>query len=488
MTALSLNLTPAKSNATGIALEGLPPLEAGRSVPAGFAEALRKLTGEAREPADDTPQGAAAADAAAIADADAPETGEATSLDPSTDQAETEAPPLPAGGKPLPVERTELAALQDPETQSGQTTDAPATDEGDAGAKAASTKDDTLTAPVPADLPPTGANTGARRADGDAASKSIAQFTAPIAAATGTMAGTPAVGTEAASAAGAVPIALRSVAGETTVSAKPSAKGENPLSSSLQAQGPLAHGPGSQADGTGQRQDASSGEQGRRGEGQSSRDAGAPNPGTANQARQDNAQTGLILQLRASDRPMPAKASIAEPGATQSSGSTLSTGASPFAVSPFGPAAANTAPGVAASAGQIPHFPELAAMVDRIAAARDSAGSASATIALAHKELGNLSLTFEATGRTLAVEVAAQDSDTQRALAAAIAADRPQLRAGEAQAQPHAGGQGTGSGTADQSGAAGDSRQDRRERRGESGPGTAPDAHRQPKSDDAIYA
>ena len=124
--------------------------------------------------------------------------------------------------------------------------------------------------------------------------------------------------------------------------------------------------------------------------------------------------------------------------------------------------------------------------------------SASATSAGAHKELGNLSLTFETTGRTLDVEVAAKDSDTQRALAAAIAADRPQLRVADGPAQPsaqqaqgnsQAGAQGTGAGTAEQSGTAGDTRQDRRDQRRD-GNGAGPDRHadRQPKSDGGIYA
>ena len=44
MTAISFNLTPSKSiDVSGLPLEGLPPLEAGRTLPKAFADALVKL-------------------------------------------------------------------------------------------------------------------------------------------------------------------------------------------------------------------------------------------------------------------------------------------------------------------------------------------------------------------------------------------------------------------------------------------------------------
>ena len=170
------------------------------------------------------------------------------------------------------------------------------------------------------------------------------------------------------------------------------------------------------------------------------------------------------------------------------------------------PGAATHAPLGAASgtANAMPGFPELAALVDRIAAARDSAGGGSATVSLAHKELGNLSLTFETSGRTLDVQVSAQDNETQRSLAAALAADRPHIRAPEAQQAPpqqhqqQAGAQGgstTHGGQADarHSGAAADGQSDRRDNARQAGRDTGPGAGSGqpgsgPKSDGGIYA
>ena len=209
----------------------------------------------------------------------------------------------------------------------------------------------------------------------------------------------------------------------------------------------------------------------------------------------------MSLHIRAAERPASGvdQAQPALLSAGSNAGANPASATSPLAASLPGSPSAAAPLGVATPSTPLPHFPELAALVDRIAAARDSAGSASATIAVAHKELGNLSLTFETSGRTLDVEVAAQDSETQRSVAAAIAADRPQLRGSEAQATGSAQNQANQSGTsgagaepgARQSGDAGASQSDRREhsRQGRN-PSSAgdPQGQRNPKSDGGIYA
>jgi len=232
------------------------------------------------------------------------------------------------------------------------------------------------------------------------------------------------------------------------------------------------------------------------------RQAGTTSPTQATEkATPEPPQTGLSLQLRAADKPIAADkpviaAEASQPALQTNSGTSPGQGtAAPLGHTP----SATTVLGQAPQTGPLPHFPELAALVDRIAAARSSAGSASATIAVAHKELGNLSLTFEATGNTLDVEVAAQDSDTQRALAAAIAADRPQLRTVDAQAQAptqtlhsQLASSAHGGGTdARHSGMAGDAQPDRRgDGRGPNrqGGGANAQGRPDPKSDGGIYA
>ena len=217
----------------------------------------------------------------------------------------------------------------------------------------------------------------------------------------------------------------------------------------------------------------------------------------AGKADTDGAQQGFSINVRAAERA----------GATDGPQAGLSSPTGTAAlVAGAAPGAATHAPLGAASgtANAMPGFPELAALVDRIAAARDSAGGGSATVSLAHKELGNLSLTFETSGRTLDVQVSAQDNETQRSLAAALAADRPHIRAAEAQQAPsqqhqqQAGAQGgstTHGGQADagHSGAAGDGQSDRRDNARQAGRDTGPGAGSGqpgsgPKSDGGIYA
>ena len=73
MTAISFNLTPSKSiDVSGLPLEGLPPLEAGRTLPDAFAELLGKASKAAGKPAveGDTPGEPKAAEADIAADGD----------------------------------------------------------------------------------------------------------------------------------------------------------------------------------------------------------------------------------------------------------------------------------------------------------------------------------------------------------------------------------------------------------------------------------
>lgn len=88
---------------------------------------------------------------------------------------------------------------------------------------------------------------------------------------------------------------------------------------------------------------------------------------------------------------------------------------SPAATPPAGAAAPAIVPAPVDPLG------DLAAIVDRLAAAREALAPAAASLALAHAEFGALTLRFEQQqdGRLL-VGLSAQDADAQRALAAAL--------------------------------------------------------------------
>lgn len=550
MTALSLNLHTAKPlDLSGIPLEGLPPLEAGRTLPHAFAEALGKLTDDSEKaPVGAVPEGEAAPQAAASVRADvtaqavpariAPdilvEGNDHSSQGKAANPAAETLSRQGASGKGLPPARPDLA------TPTG--TPAAATAHAPAPSVAARIQDgpDEI---VAKGAPPAAPSLAAQApATGDAQTTEASRVqtsnvvatpvrdsaTAPQPAANGVAEG---VGASAAAPEAVVPAArAASVLNATLPLAAPiMAQAAIPGGPPRQIRGELrsasSHGHGAVATTAAPsvtadvarslapaapeqtasgsiRQDVPVTETGRRAQ---------PNPEltpqtqtrttaeTPVQARMqaETAQTGLSLHLRAADRPM----ALTEPGVSAASTGTATASAAtaPAIAGPLAGTPLSTMPHMAGpQAGAVPNFPDLAALVDRISAARDSTGSASATIAVAHKELGNLSLTFETTGRTLDVEVAAKDSDTQRALAAAIAADRPQLRVADGPAQPgaqqaqgnsQAGGQGTGAGTAEQSGTAGDTRQDRRDQRRD-GNGAGPDRHadRQSKSDGGIYA
>ena len=78
MTAISFNLTPSKSiDVSGLPLEGLPPLEAGRTLPDAFAELLGKASKAAGKPAveGDMPGEPKSAEADIAADGDGVDAG-----------------------------------------------------------------------------------------------------------------------------------------------------------------------------------------------------------------------------------------------------------------------------------------------------------------------------------------------------------------------------------------------------------------------------
>lgn len=463
MTAISLNLPTAKSSdAPGLALEGLPKLDPGGTLPQAFADLLGKA-GKASTSADEAASSASAGEDAVDADGSAADTSSGTDVEISlATKAATEgaaqAAGEAAGGKVLPGEGTKLAAKATNEDAAGQP--AEGTPESGDVSQAEQARQAAEAQGLLAPIAIAATTDGKPIASSPAVAEQAAKVVSPFRAAGGNAAGTQAA-----------------------------------VQVSIQSDG---------QPGTGS-QDLSGGDTGRRGDAQAEQAArvaarriGAGS-GTAASTKGEANQTGLSLQLRAADKPfaMPDASQAGSLGSSVSTGTSAATG---IATTLPGAPALGSAIGSTGQAGAMPHFPELAALVDRIAAARDSAGSASATVALAHKELGNLSLTFETSGRSLNVEVAAQDSETQRSLAAAIAADRPQFRGGEGQQQANTQGQAQtslganaqgGEAGARQSGEAGDDRSDRRDAPRQDGtaqsgaPGQSPT---DPKSDGGIYA
>ena len=501
MTAISFNLTPSKSiDVSGLPLEGLPPLEAGRTLPDAFAELLGKASKAAGKPAveGDTPGEPKAAEADIAADGDGVEASVDAGMRPtaklvppvpsaSSNTTPPDGEPLPPGqteaesGKDLPPARSEIAAASAaPSTaapipqpaKAARGTPAPQTSKANPGA----TRSEPVTPEVAAAVKE---RAGSKPKEARPADPEIE----PTDQATGAPAiadpfhphpegeplvdlGINAAGLQQGKAA-SDPAAGPS-ASNTPSAATPTAFTKAESAASQTAQQFLGGDGAPRGEGKAQAGDAQA-EPSSRQASQSPANASAAQPA---KVATELPQTGLSLQLRAADKPVAADRPMiaidaSQPGGQTANGASPVQGiAAPVGHTPFATPMFGSAP----QTGALPHFPDLAGLVDRIAAARSSAGSASATIAVAHKELGNLSLTFEATGNTLDVEVAAQDSDTQRSLAAAIAADRPHLRPADAQAQ--APGQtlhsqlassAHGGGTdARQSGMAGDAQSDRR--------------------------
>ncbi|XAP78201.1 hypothetical protein ABC955_00015 [Citromicrobium bathyomarinum] len=469
MTALFLDLGIAKSTRIpGFPLDGLPPLEPGGTLGGAFAEALGKAaTGSDAEGADAPVEGDGGDDAlpdgadpqALASDAGGLPMTVAIPASPTTPKTDTATPSetgkataiAAAPGKTLPDAQPDIAVAL-----------AISPKEGDGAAKAQKTQDSATT---------TQQGTGTAQ---PLALLAMRGLTIPANATGSAQPG----GDQAA---GAAPAARAASASDTATALDPTA---------LAAKGENGSAPGegkgeSRGDGA-QRGDA-------KGEAAGRLATKLASTAAAGKADTDSAQQGFSINVRAAERA----------GATDGPQAGLSSPTGTAAlVAGAAPGAATHAPLGAASgtANAMPGFPELAALVDRIAAARDSAGGGSATVSLAHKELGNLSLTFETSGRTLDVQVSAQDNETQRSLAAALAADRPHIRAAEAQQAPsqqhqqQAGAQGgttTHGGQADarQSGAAGDGQSDRRDNARQAGRGAGSGQPGSgPKSDGGIYA
>jgi|LWDU01.1.fsa_nt_gi hypothetical protein len=147
-------------------------------------------------------------------------------------------------------------------------------------------------------------------------------------------------------------------------------------------------------------------------------------------------------------------------------------------------------------------FANVERVVEHLMAARQFDLSKPAAIAVAHKEFGALTLTFDHSAGGMNVEIAAEDGEAQRALAAAMANDRGATRPQDLTAQSPSsatqpgqtggerGGSANNAGTGSGNAAGDDQRQqtsDQRSRHGERAP-NQPQAPAQSSSDDALYA
>ncbi|MEH6723072.1 MAG: hypothetical protein V7686_06080 [Qipengyuania sp.] len=147
-------------------------------------------------------------------------------------------------------------------------------------------------------------------------------------------------------------------------------------------------------------------------------------------------------------------------------------------------------------------FANVERVVEHLMAARQFDLSKPAAIAVAHKEFGALTLTFDHSAGGMNVEIAAEDGEAQRALAAAMANDRGATRPQDLAAQSPSsatqpgqtggerGGAANNAGTGSGNAAGDDQRQqtsDQRSRHGERAP-NQPQAPAQSSSDDALYA
>lgn len=157
----------------------------------------------------------------------------------------------------------------------------------------------------------------------------------------------------------------------------------------------------------------------------------AGDPGTLDAgAHHGNAESGSSRQGERSPGQHIAAARLALGEAT--GGAFELAPAQPFALKPMPTAtasvpAANTVPTqTTMSVEGIAHF------VDRIALARDFDLAQSASLVVKHQEFGPLTVTFDHARSGLDVQVAAQDAETQRALASAMSGDRNLARPADA--------------------------------------------------------
>jgi hypothetical protein len=176
----------------------------------------------------------------------------------------------------------------------------------------------------------------------------------------------------------------------------------------------------------------------------------------------------------------------------------------PQALAVAADSSASTIPPVSSAARPIAtdQFANVERVVEHLMAARQFDLSKPAAIAVAHKEFGALTLTFDHSAGGMNVEIAAEDGEAQRALAAAMAHDRGATRPQDLTAQSPSsatqpgqtggerGGSANNAGTGSGNASGDDQRQqtsDQRSRHGERAP-NQPQAPAQPSSDDALYA
>lgn len=140
-------------------------------------------------------------------------------------------------------------------------------------------------------------------------------------------------------------------------------------------------------------------------------------------------------------------------------------------------------------------------LVERLSVAREFDIAKPVSMAVTHREFGALTVTFDNARNGLDVEIAAKDNDMQRALAQAVAADRPTSRAGEplqqslqqtSQATPAGSERGAGStgqgASSSGAGSEGERSQNQRDRNLSSPPQNPRNPAAASPGDDALYA
>ncbi|MBU1756027.1 MAG: hypothetical protein KJ703_03395, partial [Alphaproteobacteria bacterium] len=161
---------------------------------------------------------------------------------------------------------------------------------------------------------------------------------------------------------------------------------------------------------------------------QSGRDPQAQTPPSAERA-QPVRVAAPEKEFAAAERLAPAPAPVPVPADTAAKPAALSVAAAAEPVVPSRSEGARiSAPAPPAPLTSVESIERL---VERLSVAREFDMSKPASIAVTHREFGALTVTFDNGRSGLDVEIAAKDNDMQRALAQAVAADRPASRAGE---------------------------------------------------------
>lgn len=166
----------------------------------------------------------------------------------------------------------------------------------------------------------------------------------------------------------------------------------------------------------------------------SGKDAAAPAPVAQQAALAPQLPVAAMVADRApaearprpAAKPAPAAAVLAQPSTPQAA-PLLADAATPFPLMPV-----QAAPQAPATAGQ-----DLAAIVDRLSAAREALAPANASLSIDHAEFGEISLRFDqrADG-ALSVQLAAATPEAHRAISAAVGAEGGQFLSADGQPQP----------------------------------------------------